>query len=467
MFLCNLILYKNHFFLIEFFVKIALIIFFCFIATLQADFADFSEYILPVDHPLHNSVTRLFSDPDILTSREDLEQAGFDLLKHNHRGLVVAKHPQLKNHLIKLFINNVSHDLQIQNYISRIRGAQALQQYIAEKCLKHIVVPKKWLVPIKQNKLGIFYVLMVEEQDILSSSECRQAYSLCSDAVLEEICLVVTKFRGLDSVTKNMPLTRDGKIAFIDTEKWKSRRTAFLSHVKPYLNDSQLKIIERYDTNSPADTLDQFILSTDHPLHQKLQALFTSRVMFDSTKRLAKRGFEINKRVHQKLAVFTHPSIPNYIFKKYLNSVDNATQMDLYVKRLQGAKVIKAVIDEHSLKNIVVPEKWLFKLPYAEDEYLVVAEYFDLCPGDDDPKQENVRRYRQIEYKTLKELCTVMKQLGGCDAWPRNQPFTTDGKIAFIDTEHVGQKEAHFHRHILPLLDSRRQEFAKQCLYGL
>lgn len=434
---------------------------FVFFIQLPSLFGLDSKYILPEDHFLQKPLATIFQDPEIVASRKTLEQAGFQLLSHDHRGMAVGRHPLLKGHLIKIFCNDVPHALQVQNYVSRIEGARNLQAYIDKHALQHIVTPKKWLYPINENSFGITCVLVVEEIDIVSSSETRQLYARIDPEVLQELCMVLKRFRGLDSVTKNMPFTRDGKIAFVDTEKWRSMRSEFLEHVVRHLDSERLEIIRPYIAQ---DSIDEWLLPKGHALHKRLKKLFDDSRIFDSPQDLREAGFDVNKRVHKKLMVFTHPDVPEYIFKKFQNGVLRSEQLEKYIVRLKGAKAVREAIKEHNLSTIVVPNKWLYRLPNSRKSYLVVAEKFDICFGDDEPNGENVQRYRTMSYKTLNELCTIMKVLGGCDAWPRNQPFTKQGKIAFIDTEHVGHKEAHFAKHILPLLDVQMQEYAQKVL---
>ncbi len=406
-----------------------------------------------------NTVSRLFQNPEIATSRELLEEAGFSLYSHNHRGICIAEHPELPGYLIKLFINDAPREFTLNNFMSRIEGANQLREFIKKNKLTKIVVPQKQLYTLQDGTP----LLVVEKMDIIdSTSELEEAYASIDLDLLEELCKVVKRFRGLDSILKNMPFTRDGKIAFIDTEKWKSPRSGFLHYVRPLLDDEQNEVVSRYYENA----VDSYLMPKEHPAYGKLNKLFTDVELFDSPEALRENGFEVNKRVHQKLMVFTHPSVDGYIFKRFKNSVDNEKQKELYLKRLKGASLIRRLIKKNGFQHVVAPKKWLFALPDYDDEYVVVAERFDICPGDDHPESENVARYKNIEPETLKEYCMLMRLLGGCDAWPRNQPFTKDGKIAFIDTEHVGQKEAHFHRHILPLLDPLRQELAMQWFLG-
>lgn len=433
--------------------RYAILLFICCVSAL------FSHEITR-EHPLFHSLETLGKDPTIFSSRERLEAAGFTLSSHTHRGIVIARHRLLKGHLIKLFINSVPEELQLENLRSRINGARALKAFIEKKKLKHIITPQKWLYSLP----GGVHILLAEELPVItSSSELKNAYASIDPAVLHELCLVVQEFRGLDSTLKNMPFTVDGKIAFIDTEKWQSPRTAFLPYVRPLLDDELLKIVQKY---SDVDSVEKWLMPKKHPIYKKLTKLFKYRELFDSPETLREAGFIVNKRVHQNMMVFTHPSVEGYIFKRFRNKVDQEVQRELYIKRLKGAEIIRNVIKEENIQNIVVPDKWLFALGFDSNEYLVVAKRLDICPGDDLIGSENVNRYQTIDLETLREYCTVLKKIKGCDAWPRNQPFTRDGKIAFIDTEHVGQKEAHFQRHILPLWDPERQEYAKKWITG-
>ncbi len=408
---------------------------------------------------LFDTVSHLFKDPEVASSRESLKEAGFRLYSHNHRGICIAEHPELPGYLIKLFINDAPKEVHLHNFSARVEGANALRAFIQKQALTRIVVPQKELFTLDDGTP----LLVVEKFDIMDSSwQLEEAYSSIDLELLEQLCMVVKRFRGLDSILKNMPFTTDGeKIAFIDTEKWKSSRSGFLHYIRPLLDEEQDSVVSRYYENS----VDSYLLPSDHPLQAKLTKLFSDRALFDSPDALRAKGFEVNKRVHQKLMVFTHPTVEGYIFKRFKNSVDTELQKELYIKRLKGASIIRRIIKQQGFQNVIAPKKWLFALPGYQDEYLVVAERFDICPGDDDPEGENVLRYKNIDHETLQEYCTLLRLLGGCDAWPRNQPFTTDGKIAFIDTEHVGQKEAHFHRHILPLLDPERKQLAMQWFY--
>lgn len=432
-----------------------LILFCLFFAFSSFVHASVTKYELPHNHVLQKPLKELFKDLDLLSqSYQELQDAGFEVLKYS--SIVVAKHPRLKGYVIKFFISDIPEEEQIQNFVTRVQGSKALQEFIAQNDLQYIVTPKKWLYELQDK-----YILIAEDMNILSASETRKAYSKLASPALDELCMTVKKFRGLDSIIKNMPFTKSGKIAFIDTEKWKISKPFFLRHITPLLDPEGRRVVATYQNQ---ELYQQWLLPENHPLHAILPTYFTSSILFDGPEILTKHGFAVNKRIHQKMMVFTHPNIPGYIFKRFQNSVPYFDQVGKYLIRLKGAEKVRAVISENRLSHIVVPQKWLYRLPYSDDEYLVIAEKFDICPGDDAKDGENVQRYRTMSLDVLRELCIAMKALGGCDAWPRNQPFTRDGKIAFIDTEHVGHKEWHFEKYIMPLLDKEQRAFARKML---
>jgi|GEM_PF-3253676 len=202
------------------------------------------------------------------------------------------------------------------------------------------------------------------------------------------------------------------------------------------------------------------------PLFEKL---FSDPDLFESADQMRQAGFKVNRRVHEELMVATHPELPKYIFKKYTNKIPQDEQLAKYIHRINGALTIKRTLKKHKFQHLVVPRKGLYPLPpqYGQNTYLVVAEYFDICSGDDQGTGENGQRYYNISPAVLRELVILMHTLGGCDAWPRNQPFTRDGKIVFVDTEHVGQKPRHFARHIIPRLNPQMQQYANNLLRKL
>ncbi len=221
-------------------------IFICVLSTLGPLCAISEDYLLPKNHSIQKTLPSLFKDPNMFDSTDHWRAAGFNVLNRANRGLMVARHPSIPNFLFKKFQNHISNSEQTDNYLRRITGAEKLGQFIRRNQLKNIIVPRKWLyqLPKKFDKGGKSYILIVEEIDICGGErdpggEIAHRYARIDYEILKELCLVVYHFRGLDSVLLNMPFTYHGKIAFIDTERWKRKREGYLKYVMPYLSEEK------------------------------------------------------------------------------------------------------------------------------------------------------------------------------------------------------------------------------------
>jgi len=63
--------------------------------------------------------------------------------------------------------------------------------------------------------------------------------------VLDELCEVLFRFRGLDSSARNVVFTTRGQIAFIDTENWSRREKRYLKYIRDYLSKKNRKRAKR------------------------------------------------------------------------------------------------------------------------------------------------------------------------------------------------------------------------------
>lgn len=163
--------------------------------------------------------------------------------------------------------------------------------------------------------------------------------------------------------------------------------------------------------------------------------LFRDPRMFDSKRELVAAGFKVKQVRDDSIMVGEHPTVPDYLFKKFSNDVGRREQRNNYKMRVDGADTIRRVIDRHRLDRLVVPHKWIYELPSDFSKKgrcaeLLIVERMHLLDMD-----ETVRRYRAIDKKTLEQLCRVLHAFTGFDAAIHNLRFTSDGQIAFFDTE--------------------------------
>lgn len=236
----------------------------------------------------------------------------------------------------------------------------------------------------------------------------------------------------------------------------KLKKIIFLSLIIPFLHGIALAGIV-YEVPKAAaklskEQINQYLLPKDHPLTPKLKNLFKNRKMFKTAKEFRKEGFQLSFG-HRRLMVASHPEISGYLIKKFPDSTPKEKQIENYIKRINGANEVRKQIAINHLMHLVVPHKWLYRTPYG---YVLIVENMDIL----DIKETN-RRYFQIDKEILTELCRLLHALGGCDAFTRNQPFTKSGKIAFVDTEHVGQKKDAFQRHVMSHLRHEMQDYAR------
>lgn len=223
------------------------------------------------------------------------------------------------------------------------------------------------------------------------------------------------------------------------------------------------KVSHQKDVKS--QDLNAYLLPKDHPAREPLKTLFRNAHMFDSPAKLKKAGFSV-KLGHKRLMVGFHPSLPHYAIKKFEDCVPQKMQLENYLQRIEGAQVLKNYIKEHHFKHLKIPKKWLYILPKSFSKkgvnaYVLIVEKMDIYDDWDNPDGEARKMYHQMDLETATELCMILHDVGGCDAFPWNQPFTRSGKIAFVDTEHVGKRKFHdyFIRNIIPQLNPEMQAY--------
>lgn len=221
----------------------------------------------------------------------------------------------------------------------------------------------------------------------------------------------------------------------------------------------QVKIVRNpHHKRSSNAGLASYEFPKNHPLSRYLRVLLRDSDMFQSPDHFRNAGFQV-KLGHRRLMVGFHPSIPKYAIKKFSDQMPQKMQLINYIQRIKGAKILRKYIQEHNFTHLAIPKKWLYKLPRKfsknrEGAYVLIVENMDIYDDWDDPEGEARKLYYQMDKKMVTELCMILHDVGGCDAYPWNQPFTHSGKIAFVDTEHVGVRKFHdyFIRHIVPAL---------------
>ena len=214
------------------------------------------QYLLPEDHPAKASLDTIFSFDDVLESLDTLKVAGFIAPELRPKQLVIGVHPCLKGYLLKLYLNENPIDEDAQ-WLKRIDGAQLIQSAITRLGYQSMMsVPKKWIYIIPDKKMmgkKKRSLLVVEDMHLVSSDDNAYFYQnqvTCKQ--LEALVRIFIECRLVDSlIIDNVPLTKNGKISFIDTEHagkslliW-MRINKFAKYLSPEMSKYWKKTIQK------------------------------------------------------------------------------------------------------------------------------------------------------------------------------------------------------------------------------
>lgn len=201
-----------------------------------------SPFLLPPDHPIKGRLDRLFSSSRVILNLKTLKAAGFQT--HGPRRftrLIVAKHPEFPGYIFKLYVDAQRNHKDKPDYyywLKRVKGARLIYRLITENHLDQwFKVPQKWIYPLppEPSPPSVFlrknFILVQEDMDVLEEKENEACWESerVSFALLSDLFFILQK-TGLADCAKphNIPFSRDGKIAFIDTQtyhqwpvKWK------------------------------------------------------------------------------------------------------------------------------------------------------------------------------------------------------------------------------------------------------
>ena len=194
-----------------------------------------------------------------------------------------------------------------------------------------------------------------------------------------------------------------------------------------------------------------YLLPAEHPTKIILDRIFSERRVLLNARNLKKAGFSASKpRKFTKLIIATHPQLPGYFFKLYLDNqryYKDMPEYEQWILRVQGVTLIREEILKHDWNLLFkVPQKWIYMMPeggpgcppdFLEKYTILVEENMNLIKG-----VENARLWKSddISYELLSALFLLVKNLGLHDCLkPDNLPFSTDGRVAFIDTQSYGE----------------------------
>jgi len=191
------------------------------------------------------------------------------------------------------------------------------------------------------------------------------------------------------------------------------------------------------------DTKKGHILPANHPGKRALDAIFLSRRATKDEATFEASGFKtLFQKSRSFIRVASHPSLPGYLVKVYLDSEQrqkrNRAGWEWLVQRCEGAEKIRKIIEQNKIKHFQVPGKWLYPLPSQPDS-TSLDQPFVLLVHDMGlvSREENEVAWKSlITREHLNELHLIITRAGGSSYRPDNIWLTRRGKFAFIDTEY-------------------------------
>lgn len=184
-----------------------------------------SPYFLPEDHPAKARLDKIFHKKSVTRSSNAVLKAGFfnaNPGKYSH--VVVSGHFDLKGYVLKMYLDSyeVNEGLKFRE---RVLGAIAVKQCVDEYHLQEsIKVPNKWIYPIPNfSDSGLYpknFVLIAEDVQPYNTQKTLKFWKQKITKTQLNAVYRVLKVVGLPDCAYafNIPICRDGKLAFLDTE---------------------------------------------------------------------------------------------------------------------------------------------------------------------------------------------------------------------------------------------------------
>lgn len=208
---------------------------------------ELKPYFLPLNHPIKKNLDHIFQDNKRVTlSEETFVEAGFSITRLNRPiNAIVSGHKELKGYLVKVYLDSQLALPEWQMWIRRIKGIEVIQQCLNQHGFTQFVLPKKWIYPLPTEPSPPLseaynrknFILVVENMHILNQKENAKAYKeKMTRCLLSALYTVMLECQLTDCVwIGNMPFTKKGKIAFIDTELFHNGLPDF-ERLKKYLS---------------------------------------------------------------------------------------------------------------------------------------------------------------------------------------------------------------------------------------
>lgn len=208
-------------------------------------------YLIPTDHQIKSALDTIFSTTRATFNLNTLREAGFTKTRpRQFTKMLVTSHPIFPGFIFKLYLDSQRYHKEIPEYkswILRVKGANLIRRKIADLHLESIFkVPHKWIYHIPEAVVSLkgyyprYYLLVEEDMELLPRNKNKKMWAsdLITPELLDQVFVILQEL-GLYDCAKpdNIPFSKDGRIAFVDTETFGSKKVLFKKMI-PYLSKS-------------------------------------------------------------------------------------------------------------------------------------------------------------------------------------------------------------------------------------
>jgi hypothetical protein len=189
-------------------------------------------WLLPKSHALKPALDTIFQQQRVTQNALSLKEAGFStLFKQKRSFILVAFHPKLPGHLLKVYLDT---ELRLKRgephwewFARRCQGASQVRNAITRFKLTYFTVPNKFIYPLPKNPSPPldalhdrkFCVLLVENMNLVSKEENLEAWKTkITKKHLNELYIIISFAKGSSYRADNIAYSKNGKFSFIDTE---------------------------------------------------------------------------------------------------------------------------------------------------------------------------------------------------------------------------------------------------------
>ncbi|GEM_PF-2058784 len=208
-----------------------------------------APYLLPVNHPIMETVDAIFSQGRVTQNQQTLVDAGFEIIAGPmpRSFIIVARHPAVPGYVFKIYLDSEERCRDglphWKSLAYRCAGAYGIRKIIEREKIRHFSVPDKWLyllppLPFEEGKDPETVILIATDMELESYEVTKDMWrTIVTKEHLDELHAILKHGfggRGTLVLSVNVPFTKRGKFAFTDTESHKAELK--LKGIKKYLS---------------------------------------------------------------------------------------------------------------------------------------------------------------------------------------------------------------------------------------